>query len=323
MVRLPCLRVRSWLFLNLIPDMIKTFGDMYSYLRQHAVRRRMVAMWAMDEHTVLAAAAAQKLGFIDAILVGDENRIREICKGNDVDASCLKIVNEPDEFAAIDLSVNLIREGKGDFLMKGLCSSEKFLRAILNKESGLLPKGGLLLHVGVMESPNYHKLLFMGDNAVIPLPDYEKKKEITRQLVKVAHAFGLESPKVAFISATEQVLRSQPATEDAAMLTKWVERGEEKIDCIADGPLALDVAIDSNSARIKNVRGSVAGDADVLVFPNLESSNVFWKTNSKLCRGVKLAGMLVGTTVPCVLASRADDMETKLNSIAEAVMFVK
>ena len=221
----------------------------------------------------------------------------------------------------VRLGPQMVHDGDGDVLMKGLCSTDKFLRAILNKETGLLPPKGVLSHVGVIENPNYHKLLFLSDMAVIPLPDFRQKVKIAGYLVGVAKSFGIKTPKLAFIAASEQMLDSMPACVEAAQLAKMCDRGQIK-GCIADGPLALDVAIDKESVEIKKLVSPVAGDADCLQFPNIESANVFWKTNSKLATGVRQAGMLVGTTAPCVLASRADSVDTKRNSIAEAVMFV-
>ena len=203
--------------------------------------------------------------------------------------------------------------------MKGLCSTDKFLRAILNKETGLLPPKGTLTHCGVLEIPQDHKLLFVGDVAVIPAPDFKQKQVIMDYLVKTAKAVGVETPKVAVIAATEQVLPSQPATIEAAMLAKMADRGQVK-GCIVDGPLALDVAIDQESVEIKGLVSPVAGDADCLLFPNIESGNVFYKVNSKLVPDVRQAGILVGAKVPCVLSSRADSIDTKLNSIAIAAM---
>ena len=213
----------------------------------------------------------------------------------------------------------MVREGQGDFLMKGLCSTDKFLRAILNKETGLLPPKGTLSHCTVLEIPQYHKLLFVGDVAVIPAPDFKQKQVILDYIVRTAKAVGVEKPKVAVIAATEQVLPSQPATIEAAMLSKMADRGQIK-GCIVDGPLALDVAIDQESVEIKGLASPVAGDADCLLFPNIESGNVFYKSNSKLVPGVRQAGILVGAKVPCVLSSRADSIDTKLNSIAIAAM---
>ena len=216
----------------------------------------------------------------------------------------------------------ILHDGEGDVLMKGLCSTDKFLRAILNKEVGLLPAKGLLSHVGVVESPNYHKLMFITDMAVIPAPDFRQKVKLAGFVTGVARSFGIAMPKIAFIAASEQMLDTMPACMEGAMLAKMCDRGQIR-GCIGDGPLALDVAIDKESAEIKKLQSPVAGDADCMLFPNIESANVFWKTNTKLVKGVKQAGMLVGTKVPCVLASRADSVEVKLNSIAEAVAFVK
>ena len=226
------------------------------------------------------------------------------------------------ELKAVAQAVQIVKDGQGDFLMKGLCSTDKFLRAILNKETGLLPPKGTLTHCTTLEIPSYHKLLFVGDVAVIPAPDLKQKQIIMECLVRTAQAVGVQKPKVALIAATEQVLASQPATVDAALLAKMADRGQIK-GCIADGPLALDVAIDQESVDIKGLVSPVAGDADCLLFPNIESGNVFYKANSKLVPGVRQAGILVGAKVPCVLSSRADSIDTKLNSIAVAAMSVK
>jgi phosphate butyryltransferase len=302
--------------------MFTTFEEIFSELRSRGARKRMVAAWGVDSHTIAAAAKAVELGLADVTLVGDENLIAQACKEEDVDMSIFTIVHNPDELPSVAQAVQMIREGQGDFLMKGLCSTDKFLRAILNKETGLLPPKGTLTHCTTLEIPSYHKLLFVGDVAVIPAPDFKQKQLIMDFLVRTAKAVGVAKPKVAIIAATEQVLPSQPATIEAAMLAKMVDRGQIK-GCVADGPLALDVAIDKESVEIKGLVSPVAGDADCLLFPNIESGNVFYKANSKLVPGVKQAGILVGAKVPCVLSSRADSIDTKLNSIAIAAMSVK
>ena len=281
----------------------------------------MVAAWAVDEHTIEACAKATQLGFVKVTLVGDEALISKTCQQLGIDTGMFEIVNEPVELKAVAKAVQLVHDGQGDVLMKGLCSTDKFLRAILNKETGLLPPKGLLSHVGVIENPNYHKLIFLTDMAVIPAPDFRQKVKLAGFVTSVAHSFGIAKPKIAFIAASEQMLDGMPACVEGAMLAKMCDRGQIK-GCIGDGPLALDVAIDPESVQIKKLVSPVAGDADCLLFPNIESANVFWKTNSKLAVGVRQAGMLVGTSAPCVLASRADSVDTKLNSIAEAVMFV-
>ena len=302
--------------------MFTKFSEIFAELQGRGTRKRMVAAWGVDSHTIAAAAKAVELGLADVTLVGDENLIAEACKEEKVQPSLFTVVHNPDELKSVAQAVQMIREGQGDFLMKGLCSTDKFLRAILNKETGLLPPKGTLTHCTTLEIPSYHKLLFVGDVAVIPAPDLKQKQIIMDCLVKTAQAVGVAKPKVALIAATEQVLPSQPASMEAALLAKMADRGQIK-GCIADGPLALDVAIDQESVAIKGLVSPVAGGADCLLFPNIESGNVFYKANSKLVAGVKQAGILVGAKVPCVLSSRADSIETKLNSIAIAAMSVK
>lgn len=302
--------------------MFTTFDQIFDELRSRSAKKRMIAAWGVDSHTVAAASKAVNLGLADVTIVGDEDMVVAACREENVDPAKFTVVHNPVELQAVAQAVQMIREGQGDFLMKGLCSTDKFLRAILNKETGLLPPKGTLTHCTTLEIPSYHKLLFVGDVAVIPAPDLKQKQIIMDCLVKTAKAVGVSTPKVALIAATEQVLGSQPATIDAALLAKMADRGQIK-GCIADGPLALDVAIDKESVEIKGLVSPVAGDADCLLFPNIESGNVFYKANSKLVPGVRQAGILVGAKVPCVLSSRADSIDTKLNSIAVAAMSVK
>lgn len=302
--------------------MISNFQELFTQLKEKGICKRLVVAWGVDEHSIEAAYRAVELGIVEATLVGDKSKIEAVCSANSFDLNKLNIVDEPVELKAVSRAVALVHDGQGDVLMKGLCSTDKFLRAILNKECGLLPPKGVLSHVGIIENPNYHKLLFVSDIAVIPAPDFRQKVKMTSYLTSVARSFGIAKPKVAFIAASEQMLDSMPACMEGAMLSTMASRGQLGA-CIGDGPLALDVAIDQESVEIKGLKSEVAGDADCLLFPNIESANVFWKTNSKLCRDVKQGGMLVGTTTPCLLVSRADSAEAKLNSIAAAVMCAK
>lgn len=302
--------------------MFTSFSDIFVSLASRGAKKRMIAAWGVDSHTIVAASKAVDLGIVEVTIVGDSPMVARVCTEEGIDVSKFTLVDNPVEQSAVAEAVDLIRQGKGDILMKGLCSTDKFLRAILNKDTGLLPPKGTLTHVGVIENPNYHKLLFLGDMAVIPAPDFKQKQIIMGHLVATAHSAGIELPKVAIIAASEQMLTSMPACMEAAQLAKMVDRGQIK-GCIADGPLALDVAIDKESCEIKGLVSPVGGDADCLLFPNIESANVFYKVNSKLVRGVKQSGMLVGAKVPCVLSSRADSIETKLNSIAVAAMSAK
>ena len=206
--------------------------------------------------------------------------------------------------------------------MKGLCSTDKYMRGILNKERGLLPPKAVLSHVCLVQHPHYHKLLVISDIAVIPAPDLKQKQAMINYVVSTAKALGVEKPKVAMVTATEQMLPGMPACVEAAMLSKMSDRGQIA-GCIVDGPLALDVALCKEAAEIKKLKSEVAGDADCLVFPNIESANVFYKVSGHFCPGVKMAAMVAGAKAPCVLSSRADSTEVKLNSIALAALTAK
>ena len=302
--------------------MFTKIDDIFKELAGRSNKIRMIAAWAVDSHTIAAASKAVDLGIIEATLVGDETLIKEACIEENIEVSKFQVIHNDSELSSVALAVTMINQNMGDILMKGLCSTDKFMRAILNKETGLLPPKTVLSHVAVLESPNYHKLIFLGDMAVIPAPDLKQKQSIINYLVSTAHSMGIASPKVACLAATEQMLPGMPACVEAAILAKMADRGQIR-GCICDGPLALDVAIDAESAEIKKFVSPVAGDADCLLFPNIESANVFYKTNSKLASNVKQAGMLVGAKVPCVLSSRADSIDTKLNSIAVAAVSAK
>jgi len=215
----------------------------------------------------------------------------------------------------------MIMKGEGDILMKGLVSTDKYMRAILNKDAGMLPPKAVLTHVTVIESAGYHKLLVVGDVAIIPQPDLSQKVAITNFLIQVAKALGIEQPKVAVIAATEQMLPGMQACVDAGIISKMADRGQIK-GAFVDGPLALDVALDRESAQIKKIGGNVAGDADCLLFPNIESGNVFYKSHTKLSKG-ELGAVVMGARCPAVLSSRGDSALTKTYSIALAALVAK
>ncbi|MDY0054050.1 MAG: phosphate acyltransferase [Bacteroidales bacterium] len=285
-------------------------------------KKRLVAAYAMDSHTIGAASMAADLGIIDAILVGDEATIKKVCQEEGIDVNKFQIVQEADEQGAANLAVQLINEGKGDILMKGLCSTDKYMRAILNKERGLMPGGKpVLSHVTVFEVPTYHKLLITSDVAIIPAPDFNQKIAITNYVIKTAKALGNDNPKVALIAATEQVSVGMPACAEAALIAAMANRGQIK-GGIIDGPLAMDVAVDMESVQIKKLKSEVAGDADCLVWPTIEAGNVFYKTATKFA-GAELAAMVVGAKVPCVLSSRGDSTKTKMYSIALSALSCK
>lgn len=284
-------------------------------------RKRLVAAFANDSHTIAAAAQAVNYGIVDATLVGNETIMKNICNVENIDISIFTFVNEPDEGKSVYKAIEIINNGEGDFLMKGLVSTDKYMRGILDKEKGLMKPGAILSHVTVIENSGYHKLLTVGDVAIIPAPELKEKIAITNYLIQTAHALGIEKPKVAILAATEQTLPKMPACVDAAIISKMADRGQIK-GAYIDGPLALDVAIDKESAEIKKVKSDVAGDADCILFPNIESGNVFYKMNTKMCKG-ELAALVFGAKVPCVLSSRGDSAKTKLYSIALAALISK
>ena len=285
-------------------------------------QKRLIAAYANDAHTIEAVHNAVKMGIVKATLVGDEATIKEVCKANNIDVNDFTIVQEADENKAAAKACELINNGEGDILMKGLLSTDKYMRAILNKERGLMPgPKAVLSHVTVIETPRYPKLIVCGDVAIIPAPDLNQKVAITNYLINTARALQIEKPKVAVLAATEQVLPAMQACVDACLISKMADRGQIK-NAIVDGPLGLDLAIDMECVQIKKVKSEVAGDADCLVFPNIETGNAFYKCNTKLAGG-ELGAMVVGAKVPCVLSSRGDSTKTKLYSIALAALSAK
>ncbi len=284
-------------------------------------KRRLVAAFANDAHTIEAIYKAVEKGVVEATLVGDLTQIRAVCKEHNFDEKRFTLVEESDSMKAAQKAVSLINEGKGDMLMKGLVSTDQYMRAILNKENGLMKPKAVLSHVTVIENSCYHKLLVVGDVAVIPEPDFAQKVAITNYIAQTARALGVEMPKIAMISASEQVIVKMQSNIDAAVISKMAERGQIK-GAIVDGPLSLDAAIDAETVQIKKVKSEVAGNADGLVFPNIEAGNVFYKTNTKLADS-KIAAVVMGAKVPAILSSRGDSAEDKLNSIALAALLAQ
>jgi phosphate butyryltransferase len=296
---------------------IRKLDQMFEVLGTRA-KKRLVAAWAIDAHTIMAVSRAVQMGIIEAILVGDETKIRAVCKDHEIDPTIFKIVHSSSDMAAAAQAVDLINRAEGDFLMKGLLSTDRYMRAILNKETGLMDPGAILSHVTVAEPLNYHKLLIFGDVAIIPLPDLNQKVAITNYLIKTAQFLGIERPKVGLQAASEQTLPKIPSCADAAIISKMAERGQIK-GGIVEGPLGMDLIIDQESAKIKGMKSEVCGDADCILFPNIEAGNAFYKTIVKLLKS-ELCAIVMGARVPCVLTSRGDSEKSKLYSIALAAM---
>ena len=214
---------------------------------------------------------------VEPTLYGDKQVIEEVCGAEGIDCSIFKIVDEKSDVNCVRLAVAAVVAGDADVLMKGLVSTDKYMRGILNKDAGLFPPKGVLSHVAILEMPSLPKLLCISDVAVIPAPDFKQKQKLIGYLIQTARLLGIDTPKIACIAPSEQVLPSVPSSTEGAILAKMGDRGQLG-NAIVDGPLSLDVALYKEVAEHKKVKGSaVAGDPDCLLFPNIESANVFFK----------------------------------------------
>ena len=301
--------------------MIRHLSEIVEAARKGGKKRLAVA-YGQDSHTIEAVYDAYKEGLVEPTLFGEKAVIEESCRQLGIDSSIFTIVDEKSDVKCVKLAVEAVVTGQADVLMKGLVSTDKYMRGILNKEAGLFPPKGTLSHVSVIELPEYHKLLCVSDVAVLPLPDFKQKMVMIGYLRSTANLLGVEVPKIACIAPSEQLLPAVQSSTEGALLAKMGDRGQlGKV--IVDGPLSLDVALYKEVAEHKKVTGSsVAGDADCLLFPNLESANVFFKAASHIGHA-ELAAMVMGTKVPCVLTSRGDTPLTKKYSIALACLAAK
>lgn len=296
--------------------MSKSFEELISKANQKTLKKVSVSN-AQDEPVLQAVKAAKEQNIATAILVGDEAKIREIAASIDMDLTDFEIINEPDTEAAALKAVELVHNGKADILLKGLLETKTFLKSVLDKEVGLRT-GKMLSHVCVFEIEGINRLLFFTDVAFNTYPTLADKVNIINNAVEVAHACGIECPKVAPLCAVETVNPKMQPTVDADNLTKMYEGGDFK-GCQIYGPLSMDLAIDPEAAVHKGVTNPVAGHADILLFPNIDAGNITYKILVRTAK-VKIGNVLVGTSAPVVLTSRSDDFQTKLNSIALATV---
>ena len=277
-------------------------------------KHRIAVAWAQDENTIGALGKAARKGFIEAILIGNTSRIKSVCKSEGIDHKSIVLVESENEEKASFEAVRLAKTGEADIVMKGLVGTDKFLRAIMDKESGLMLPSAVLSYVCALQIPAYHKLLFITDPAVIPFPDLDQKVSMARYAIEMARKFGIEKPKIALIGATEKVSRHFQNSVDYSIMCKMASRNQIK-DCIMDGPLDIFLACDKKSIEIKGVETPIDGDADILLFPTLESSNPFYK-GLMLFAGGELAGLLNGTEKPVIVMSRSESEISKYYCIA-------
>ncbi|ENK1244398.1 phosphate butyryltransferase [Clostridium sp. FAM 1755] len=296
--------------------MIKSFDEILQKAKSQEKRTISVAV-AQDKHVLEAIKDAKEQGLVNAILVGNSEKIEEIAKQIGMKLEDYEIISENDNRKAALKAVEIVSSGKADMVMKGLIDTANFLRAVLNKEIGLRT-GKIMSHIAVFEVKKLEKLIMITDSAFNMYPGLEEKIDIVKNAVTVAHSIGIETPKVAPICAVEVVNPKMPATLDAATLSKMNDRGQIK-GCIIDGPLALDNAISEEAAAHKGINSPVAGNANIFLMPNIEAGNVMYKTLT-YAADCKNAGLLVGTSAPVVLTSRSDSHESKLNAIALAAL---
>lgn len=297
---------------------IKDFAQMTAYLQSLSTKKRVVVVCPNDPHTEYAVLRALQEGIAEFILVADcrfVNRAEEIQKQYPQSVEVL-VSATPDD--AAKLAVQIVREGKADILMKGLINTDNLLHAVLNKETGILPKGEILTHITVAHVPTYPKLLVFSDAAVIPRPTLAQFKAIIRYATDVAHSCGVEEPRIALLHCSEKINEKFPHTLDYAVLKECAIQGEfGRVQM--DGPMDVKTACDIHSGDIKGMSSPVIGNADILIFPNIEAGNTFYKTIT-LFAHADMAGMLRGPICPVVVTSRSDSGISKYYSLALACL---
>lgn len=295
---------------------MKKFEEILKLAKKNGAKKISVA-FAQDEEVLRAVKAAVNENICIPILVGDKEKIEEISKEIKFDLNNIEIIDEKDGNEAARKAVELVSSGKADIVMKGLIDTSIILKAVLDKEIGLRT-GNILSHAAVFSIEKYHKLLIITDAAMNIAPNADEKRQILENTLKLAYSLGIENPKVAAICAKEKVSSKMQATVDAQELVNMQNEGKIT-GCIIEGPYALDNAISKESAQIKGIDGKVAGDADILLMPNIEAGNVLYKSLTYFSDSEN-AGIILGAKAPIVLTSRADSDIAKLNSIALAVL---
>ena len=277
----------------------------------------VVVAGADSDEIIGCIGSTLALGIARFILVGPTARTRELARRAGVDLDCCDFDEVSDPEQASVAAARIAAAGDADVIMKGQVQTSDFIRAILSRDHGLLDSGGLISHVSLFDVPGYHKLLMLTDAAITIAPDVDQKLRLISNALPVAWAIGLRRPKVACIAPVERVTEKVPSTVDAAEVVRRV-RADDTLGVLIDGPFGLDVAVSRDAAQIKKIDGDVAGDADLLLTPNLDAGNAVYKSLSFLA-GAAVSGIVVGARIPVVLTSRADSEATKFASIRLAL----
>ncbi len=294
--------------------MITHLSEIFETAQKKGVKKLAVAV-AEDAHVLEAIKVSYEKKIIEPVLVGQRKKIIEICKSIGFNVDAIEIINEDNSQTACQMAVQLIRDKRADFLMKGLVSTGTLLKAVLDKERGIR-KQALMSHVSLFESPYYYKLIGVSDVAMNIAPTLNEKVSIIENAVEVFHKLGYENPKVAVLAAVEVVNPKMQATVDANLLSQMNK--EHKItNCIIQGPLAFDNAVSKEAAKLKEIEGVVAGDADLLIVPDINAGNMLYKALNFMGGAISSA-VVMGAEVPVVLTSRADSEMSKQMSIALA-----
>jgi len=270
---------------------------------------------AADGAILSALSAAEKEGFVKPYLIGNRRKIEAVMAEKSISFKDATFVESDNPEKSSRLGINLVREKAASILMKGKITTPMLLRAVLDKENGLRT-GRILSHVACLKVPGFDRFIFVTDGGVVLSPDLEKKIEIIKNAIQVAKVLGVDTPKIACLAPSEIPSVDSEASVHAAILAKMSDRGLFP-GAIVDGPMALDVAISAESARIKGVRGIVAGRADVLLVPDVVCGNSIAKSMQYFAKAA-MGGVIVGAAVPVVVVSRADTSSVKLNSLAIA-----
>ncbi len=277
---------------------------------------KIAVVAAHDDNVLASIKEVYEKGYGEPILIGDKEKIFSIAEQVGLDVSRINIIKEADDVQSARIAVNLINGGEADVLMKGMIMTADLMRVVLDRERGLRTNR-VISHVGMFEVKNYPKLLFVTDAGINISPDLKQKAEIIQNAVYVANRLGIERPKVAVLSAVEVINPSMQSTVDAAVLSKMAQRGQIT-GCSVDGPLAMDNAINLDAALHKHIESEVAGDADILVAPNIEAGNILVKALVFLYKA-KSCSVITGAKVPLVVTSRAEDSLSKYYSILLAL----
>jgi phosphate butyryltransferase len=298
--------------------MIRTLDQIVEKVLSLHKKHRIAVAWAQDIHTIIAIHKAVNYGLAEAILIGQSSEIKSLCRKTGINHELFTIMDSGDEVKASTEAVRLTRSGEADIAMKGLVGTDKFLKAVMDKNNGLMLPDAVLSYVCAIELYSYHKLLFITDPAVIPVPTLEQKIIMAEYSIEMAGRFGINRPKIALISASEKPSRHFKSSEDYGVMCKMAKKGKFA-NCIMDGPLDLFLACDKKSVEIKGIETPVNGDADILLFPSLESANPFYKGLMLFAQG-ELAGLIRGTEKPVIVMSRSESEKSKFYCIALACL---